>query len=152
MMLKKLQLTYGGIEADEANTLPVADEAEQADAEQSWPGLFWLPPADENPAERDMLNLDDELAGLIEAADTPAEQARTHSTKPEATVPAPGEVMLAKNKSAAVVPISYYDGRFAMHLPKVQRTVTSTNGVPCSLIKLCCAVLCCAVLCCGLHC
>ena len=59
--------------------------------EQSWPGLFWLPPAGDEPAERNMLHLDDELAGLIEAADTPAEQAGAHSTKPEPIISVPGE-------------------------------------------------------------
>ena len=65
--------------------LPSADEAEQSVSEQSWPGLFWLPPVDDKPSERAMLHLDDELAGLIEAADTPADQDRTHITKPEAS-------------------------------------------------------------------
>ena len=32
-----------------------------------------------------MLHLDDELAGLVEAADTPADQAGTHTTKPQAS-------------------------------------------------------------------
>ena len=71
--------------------LPFADEAEQAGSYQSWPGLFWLPPADEEFGERAMLHLDDELAGLMEAADMPADQHGTHSTKPEPVSPVPGE-------------------------------------------------------------
>ena len=63
-----------------------ADEAEQSHAEQSWPGLFWLPPADEEAGERDMLHLDDELAGLVES-DMPAE---THTAKPEPASSVPG--------------------------------------------------------------
>ena len=77
--------------ADVADMLPPVDEAEQGDVEQSWPGLFWLPPADDEPGERDMLDLDDELAGLLEAADTPADQARTHITKPEPVVSVAGD-------------------------------------------------------------
>ena len=71
--------------------LQSADEAEQSGPEQSWPGLFWMPPADDEPAERDMLHLDDELAGLIAAADMPADQAGAHSTKPGAASSVPGE-------------------------------------------------------------
>ena len=72
--------------------LPSADEAEQSGSEQSWPGLFWLPPADDGSNMRDMLHLDDELTGLLEAADMPADQNRTHITKPEAASSVPGEV------------------------------------------------------------
>ena len=71
--------------------LPPVDEAEQNDLGQSWPGLFWLPPADDEPAERDMLHLDDELAGLVEGADTPAAQHKMHSTKPETAPSMQGE-------------------------------------------------------------
>ena len=78
-------------EASEAKVLPFADDTEQADSAQSWPGLFWVPPADDGPAERDMLHLDDELAGLLEAADMPAAQDKMHSTKPESASSAPGE-------------------------------------------------------------
>ena len=78
-------------EGSEPKVLPSADETEQTDATQTWPGLFWLPPADDQPAERDMLHLDDELAGLIEAADMPADQHGAHTTKPEPTSSVPGE-------------------------------------------------------------
>ena len=71
--------------------LPSADEAEQGDAEQTWRRLLWIPPADDEPGERDMLHLDDELVGLLEAADMPADQDGTHTTKPERVSPVPGE-------------------------------------------------------------
>ena len=48
-----------------------------------------------------MLHLDDELAGLIEAAEMPAGQDRTHSAKPEPAVLVPGEVLIVHSKSAA---------------------------------------------------
>ena len=72
--------------------------AEEVDSTQSWPGLFWLPPADDEPAERDMLHLDDELAGLVEAADTPGGQDGTHTTKPEPALPVPGEDSVEQNQ------------------------------------------------------
>ena len=79
-----------GIDAEGVDILPIADEGEQTDVEQTWPGLFWLPPADDRPNERKLLHLDDELAGLIEAADTPGDGAGTHSTKPEPIMSVPG--------------------------------------------------------------
>lgn len=39
--------------------------------------------ASSEDAEHVMLHLNDEIAGLIEAADIPADQAGAHSTKPE---------------------------------------------------------------------
>ena len=110
-----MSLCTAGTEADEASMLAFADEAEQAGMAQSWAGLFWLPPVDDEPGERDMLRLDDELAGLLEAADTPAGQAGAHSTKPEPVVSVAGEVLAAHSKSAAVVPISHYSS-CATHL------------------------------------
>ena len=74
--------------------LPSADEAEQSVSEQSWPGLFWMPPVDDEPGVRDMLHLDDELAGLIEAADMPADQHGVLSTKPEPASTVPGEIIV----------------------------------------------------------
>ena len=65
--------------------------AEGSNSNQSWPGLFWLPPADDELCGRDMLHLDDELAGLIEAADPSADQHEAHTTKPEPPPTAPGE-------------------------------------------------------------
>ena len=56
--------------------------------------------------ERDMLRLDDELAGLIEAADMPAAQVVAHLTKREAASPVPGELALVHMMSAAA-PLEY---------------------------------------------
>ena len=106
--------------------LPFADEAEQADVAQSWPGLFWLPPADDEPGRRAMLHLDDELAGLLEAADTPANQAGMHNTKPEPVVSVAGEVLAAHSKSAAVVPSA-----IAAVVHTCWRAVTVPNVVAC---------------------
>ena len=47
-----------------------------------------------------MLHLDDELAGLIEAADMAAAQAGAHPTKAEPVAPVPGEVHAAFIKPA----------------------------------------------------
>ena len=89
-------------EADDAKVLPSADDPEQADSTQSWPGFFWLPPADDNSGECDMLHLDDELAGLIDAADTAAGQDGAPTTKPEPALPVPGEDSVEQNQSSAV--------------------------------------------------
>ena len=51
-------------------------------------------------AEHTMLQLDDELAGLIEAADTPAGQAGPQSTKPEIVSLMAGEAAFAHSLSA----------------------------------------------------
>ena len=69
-----------------------ADEAEQSESEQTWQSLLWISPLDDEPAERDMLHLDDELAGLIAAAETPAEHGGVHPSKPEAASSVPGEL------------------------------------------------------------
>ena len=68
-----------------------ADEAEETDSTQRWPDLFWMPPADDELGERDMLHLDDELVGLIEAADMTADHDGAHTTKTESTSSLPGE-------------------------------------------------------------
>ena len=60
-------------------------------AEQNWPGMFWLPPSDEDFSKRDMLRLDDELAGLMEAADMPADQHGANTAKPHTASAARGE-------------------------------------------------------------
>ena len=99
--------------------LPSADDPQQADSQQSWPGLFWLPPAGAGPNERDMLRLDDELAGLIEAADMPADQHGTHTTRPEAASSMPGESSLVCSKMGALLALC--------------------------CVMLCCVMLCCAV-------
>ena len=80
--------------------LPHADEAEQIDAQHIWQSLLWIPPTNDASAEHDMLHLDDELAGLIEAADTPAGQAARHSMKPEAAPSMPSEASVTQSNSA----------------------------------------------------
>ena len=70
--------------------LLVADEAELSRLEQTWRRLLWISPLGEEPAGRDMLGLDDELAGLMEAADMPADQHMAYTTKPEAATSLPG--------------------------------------------------------------
>ena len=77
--------------AAQANMPPLADEAEQSDLDQTWRSLLWIPPSKDELAEHVMLHLNDELAGLVEAADTPVEQDGTHSAKPEPAVSVPGE-------------------------------------------------------------
>lgn len=71
---------------------PAAPAAEQSDSEQavlSYAGLA-LPES----AERDMLHLDDEIAGLVEAAEIPADQAGAHPTKPEPVSPTTGQLAI----------------------------------------------------------
>ena len=120
--------------------LPFADEAEQADVKQSWPGLFWMPPANDEPGERAMLHLDEELAGLIEAADPAAAQAETHSIKPGPASAVPGELALAHMMSAAAVSISHF-GRCAIR-----------SLAYCCMISLRCVVLCYVLLCSNVRC
>ena len=93
MLLIKPRCTYctACTAADAVNMQLLAPAAEESDGEQSWPGLFWLPPADDGPNEHDMLHLDDELAGLIEAADMSADQHVALRAKPEAASSVPGE-------------------------------------------------------------
>ena len=110
----------------DTNMLPFASAAEESDSKQSWSGLFWLPPADDEPAEHDMLRLDDELDGLVEAADTSADEHGTPSTKPGLPPPVPGQT---KPKSDAAL-------------------LAMCCAVLCCAV-LCCPVLCCAVLCCA---
>ena len=109
-------------------------------------------------AEHIMLHLDDELAGLIEAADVPAGQDKIHSTQPDAVSLVPGEPSGVHYKSAA--------GYFAhLHSGIVLRRACCVVlccvymlccAVPCRAVLgwagLCCAVLCCAVLCCAVLC
>ena len=130
-----------GTEAGEANTVPFADEAEQSDVKQSWPGLFWLPPADDEPGACDMLHLDDELAGLIEAADPSAAQAETHPIKPGPASAVLGELALAHMMSAAAVSISHF-GRCAICSLAYccmifLHCVVSCNVLLCSTCKAC---------------
>ena len=124
--------------ADGADMLPCVDEAEQSDMGQSWPGLFWLPPADNGRDPRDMLHLDEELAGLVEAADTPADQDRTHSTKPEAASSVAGGGALAYSTLLLLGP-----SVISAKLPCASLSVL----LNCKMLLLLCAVMCCAVLC-----
>ena len=80
-----------------------ADEAEETDSAQSRRGLFWVPPADDEPGQCDTLHLDDELAGLIEAADTPADGHTAHVRKPEPTSLMQGEGSVEQSQKCAVV-------------------------------------------------
>ena len=111
----------------QTNIPPFAPAAEESDLKESWPGLFWLPPANDEPGERDMLLLDDELAGLLEATEVSADQHETHTT-----ITGPPPSVLGK----------IYEQ-------------TEINCCTVCLV-LCCAVLSCAVLCClwcaALHC
>ena len=77
-----------------------------------------------------MLRLDDEMAGLIEAADTPADHAGAHPTKPEPASSVAGNVTLAQSKSADALDV----------------------GCAAAQLAYCSAVLCCALLCCALCC
>ena len=61
-----------------------------------------MPPADDGPAERDMLHLDDELAGLVEAADMPADQHGTHAMKPGPPPSVPGKIYDQSESAAAL--------------------------------------------------
>ena len=123
-------------DADKAKTLPSADDTEEIDAGQSWPGFFWLPPAGAGPNERDMLHLDDELAGLVEAADMPAAQAGAHPIQREPASSVPGEVHAAFIKSAVEMCTS---AMLADALYAHWHTVASS-------VALCCVVLFAAVL------
>ena len=80
------------------NMLPIADEAEQIAWDQTWRNVLWIPPSSDEPVERAMLHLDDEMAGLIEAADTPADGHAAHSTRPEASSSVPGNSSLVHSE------------------------------------------------------
>ena len=91
-------------------------------------GLAGLAPS--QGAEHVMLHLDDELAGLVEAADVPAGQDGTPSRQPDVVSLVPGEPS-------------------GVH-KQVSCCILSTQL--CASSVLCCAVLCCAVLCCAVPC
>lgn len=65
-------------------------------------GMTGLIPAEN--AESGMLRLDDEVAGLIEAADMPADQAGANAPKPEPVPPMPGEAQFMHSMFAAARP------------------------------------------------
>ena len=69
---------------------PAAHMAELSDSEQTVLSLGGL--ALPRHAERDMLDLDDEMDALIAAAAVPADQAGTHSSQPEPVSSVAGEL------------------------------------------------------------
>ena len=77
-------------EADAAGMLPAAHVTELSDSEQTVLSLGGSALLEH--AERDMLDLDDEMAALIAAAAVPADQAGTHSSQPEPVSPVAGEL------------------------------------------------------------
>ena len=88
---------------------PCAEETDPGDLDQTWQSLLWIPPSDEDSSKRGMLRLDDELAGLTEAAEVPANQHDTHTTKPEPLLSLQGEVSVMQIKSAAAAAASRCD-------------------------------------------
>ena len=103
--------------------------AEETDSTQSWPGLFWVPPVDDEPGERDMLHLDDELAGLIEAADTPAGQAGAHSTKPEPALSVAGEDSVEPNQKFAVLTMPLQCQLWVYVTKRVESLCAATSSI-----------------------
>ena len=71
--------------------------AEQQHSQQFVPSNAGLAVTEDT--ERGMLCLDDELAGLLEAADMPADQHAAHATKPEPASSMPGAVSVALGMS-----------------------------------------------------
>ena len=63
--------------------------------------------ASSEDAEHVMLHLNDEIAGLIEAADMPAAQAGAHSTKPETASLVPGKNSVVVCMASAVLKRSH---------------------------------------------
>ena len=126
----------------------LAFAAEESDVEQSWPGLFWLPPAVDEPHERNMLHLDDELAGLIEAADTPADQHVAHSAKPEAASSVPGDGFMVHVNLAATLAMCCAVLRCAaLRYAALRCAMLRCAALRCAALR--CAALCCAVLRCA---
>ena len=94
------------MEVDETSMPSSADEAEQSDSDQTWQRLLWIPPSIDEPAEQGMLHLDDELVGLIEAADTAASQDGTHGLIEAADTAASQDgTHSAKPEPAVLVPV-----------------------------------------------
>ena len=88
------------------------------------------PIAEQGSSSRNvMLHLDDELAGLVEAADMPADQARAHSTKPEPVSPMSGELPGVQSMSPAAV---FADFTVASALAVLCNEVQCTSSVRCS--------------------
>ena len=89
------------------NMPPLADEAEQIAWDQTWRNVLWIPPSNDEPVERAMLRLDDEMAGLIEAADTPADGHAARSTRPEASSSVPGKSSLVHSEMTVLSVLSW---------------------------------------------
>ena len=89
------------------------------------------PSGDDALAEHAMLDLDDEIAGLVEAAAVPAGQDGAHSTKPEPTSAVPGKGALWRLSQPDWLTIC--------------SAGYNVGAVPRHLVQ-CCAVLCCAAL------
>ena len=104
-------------------------------AEQSRPETF--EPSHAQVKAGVLLRLDDEIAGLLEAADMPAAQAGPHPTKPEAASPVAGEPFTCTDQVRWCIACLL---------------CFSTAGLLLCCAVLCCAVLCCAVLCCAVLC
>ena len=122
------------------NMPPLADEAEQIAWDQTWRNVLWIPPSIDEPAERAMLRLDDEMAGLIEAADTAADQHGTHSSKPEPAVSMPGKVLM-NWQVQNLVPLLGSPGNL-LHEPCACQHIVKDRWCTCFLILSC---LCCAM-------
>ena len=99
----------------ESDMLSFVPAAEGSDSNQSWPGLFWLPPAADGRDSRDMLRLDDELAGLIEAADPSADQPESHTAKPESPPTAPGETFSRDKTQVSCCIVGHVVGCVKLH-------------------------------------
>ena len=86
-------------EADAAGVQPAARVAKQSDSAQTGLRCAGLAPPED--AEHDMLHLDDEIAGLVEAANVSAAQDGMHITKPEPASSVPGEAPVVHSMFAA---------------------------------------------------
>ena len=113
------------------NMPPLADEAEQIAWDQTWRNVLWIPHSNDEPVERAMLHLDDEMAGLIEAADTAAGQDGTHSSKPEPAVSMPGEVLM-NWLVQSLVPLLGSPGNW-LHVPCVCQHIVTDRWCTCLL-------------------
>ena len=84
-----------------------------------------------------MLHLDDELAGLIESADMPADQHAAHSTRPVPAASVPGEGSLVRITMTALSAL-----RCAVQCPEVvlQCNMARSDAVLSNVLSLCCNV------------
>ena len=108
-------------------------------------GIAGLAPS--KGAERVMLCLDDELAGLIEAADMPADQHGTHTTQPDAVSLVPGEIsphIISQLLCTLPFALLWHSLGGALRCAALCCVALCCSVLRCA--ALCCAVLCCAVL------